>query len=159
MLALTGTGLDSARRDLATAERRLANLVEAIADGRRSPSLRQQLDALETKCEALRVQIGAPLPPRPVFPADLAETYRRRVGELEHAIADRKTPAVQEAARALIGRVVIHTPPDDGSDHPIEVEGEIEVMLRAGGMTGPVASMPQKAGGSQPPVPNCSPVR
>lgn len=140
-------GLDGARRDLATAERRLANLVEAIADGLRNASLQQQLHVLEKKCDDLRAQIGAPLPTSPVFPANLAATYRQGVTELERAIADNKTPAVLEAARALIERVIVHAPPDDEGNHPIELEGAIGGMLRAGDTVMPMSSASKDTAG------------
>ena len=143
--------LDGARRDLATAERRLANLVEAIADGLRNTSLKQQLHVLETKCDALRAQIGAPLPASPTFPPNLAATYRQRVTELECAIADNKIPAVLEAARALIERVIVHAPPDDEGTHPIELEGAISGMLRAGGTVMSISSASKDTAGQADP--------
>ncbi len=143
--------LDGARRDLSTAERRLGNLVDAIADGLRNASLKQQLHVLETKCDALRAQIGAPLPAAPIFPANLAATYRQRVTELERAIADNKTPAVLEAARALIERVIVHAPPDDEGTHPIELVGAISGMLRAGGTLIPILSASKDTAGQADP--------
>ena len=112
----------------------VSNLVEAISDGMRNASVKQLLDQLEVKCETLRVQIGTPPPNEPTFPVNLALIYRQRVAKLERAIAEKRTPAVLEAARALIERVIVQPPADDDGRHPIELEGAIEGMLRAGGM-------------------------
>ena len=127
----------AARRELATVERKLQNLVTAIADGLRHASVRQQLDQVEARCTELRAQIGAPAPARPVFPANIAALYRQRVTELERAVADNKSPAVLEAARDLIERVVVHPPIEPGDGHLVELEGAIASMLRVAGVATP----------------------
>ncbi len=99
-----GVNTEAARRELATAERKVQNLVDAIANGLRNASTKQQLDQLEARCEELQAQIGAPAPARPIFPSNLAAVYRGHVTKLERAVADKKSPAVLEAARALIER-------------------------------------------------------
>jgi len=132
-----GSDADAARRDLAVAERKIANLVDAIASGLRNASLQRQLDELETRCETLRERVARASPIRPVLPANLAVVYRSRVEELEQAVADRKSPDVLEAARALIHKVVVH-PNDDPEGEPlIELEGSLADMIEAGGAKAP----------------------
>ena len=140
-------GTEAARRELTTAERKLQNLVGAIADGLRHASVRQQLDQLEARCTELQAQIGAPAPARPVFPPNIAALYRQRVADLERAVADKKSPAVLEAARALIERVVVHAPAEPGDRHPVELEGSLPSMLRVAGMATPASPVSQASRG------------
>jgi site-specific DNA recombinase len=139
------TDADAARRDLANAERKLANLVDAIADGLRNAGLQRQLDELETRCEALRQRIAKASPVRPLLPPNLATVYRNRVAELERAVADRTSPDLIEAARALIHEVVVH-PTDDPEGEPvIELEGALVSMVEAGGAKLPTKDDTQTA--------------
>jgi DNA invertase Pin-like site-specific DNA recombinase len=132
-----GGDADAARRDLAVAERKLANLVDAIAGGLRNASLQRQLDELEARCETLRQRVARASPIRPVLPPNLAAIYRNRVAELEQAVGDQKSPDVLEAARALIHKVVVH-PNDDPEGEPmIELEGSLADMIEAGGAKSP----------------------
>jgi DNA invertase Pin-like site-specific DNA recombinase len=128
-----GTQADAARRDLAAAERKLANLVDAIADGLRHTAIQRQLDELEARCAALRARIAEASPLRPVLPPNLAQFYRDRVADLEQAVADRRAPDVLEAARALIHQVVVHPADDPDGEPRIELEGSLADMLTAGG--------------------------
>ena len=133
----TATNKDAARRELTGVERKLGNIVNAIADGLRNLTLQRQLDELEARRTALEAEIAAAPGPRPLLPPDLAHTYRRRLTELEQAVADRRTPDVLEAARALVDKVILHPGDDPDEPHRIEVVGAIEAMLRAAGVNAP----------------------
>lgn len=124
---------DAARRELAQAERKLANLVAAITEGLRHASLLRQLDELEAKCEQLRARIRAAVPTRPLLPPNLAERYRQCVAEFEKALAAHRTPEIVEATRRLIDRVLIHPHSTPGGEPAIELEGALMAMLRVGG--------------------------
>ncbi len=128
-----GATQEVARRDLAQAERKLSNLVDAIADGLRHQSLRRQLDELEARCEQLRSQVDRAPPIQPLLPANLSHVYRQRVAQLEQAMISRRTPEVLEAARTLIDQVVVHPPKDPDGEHIIEIIGAFGAMLEAGG--------------------------
>lgn len=168
-----GLEADAARRELAQAERKLANLVDAITEGLRHASLLRQLDELEAKCEQLRARINAAAPIRPLFPSNLAEVYRQRVTEFERALASRRTPEIIEATRGLIERVLVHPIPTRGGEPAIELEGSLVAMLRAGGAAVRAApgqrrpdpvdldlfeSSVKEASGAEAPVPTPPPV-
>ena len=53
------------RRDLATTERKLAGLINALAEGFRAPGLQDELDALTARKDALSRQLAKPEPTPP----------------------------------------------------------------------------------------------
>jgi site-specific DNA recombinase len=123
-----GEGL---RRELAAAERKLNNVLEAIAEGLRSPGLQAKLATLETQ-RAQLAQAAAASQPTPIrLLPNLGEAYRRRLAKL----SDRLTgaPSDREAlqtARRLIERVVVHPGPPR-KPPGITVEGHLAHMLAA----------------------------
>jgi DNA invertase Pin-like site-specific DNA recombinase len=133
LAAEAGQAQSTQRQALEAVERQIANLVDAIAEGLRAPGLQAKLDGLE----AQRVTLTAELTKRPAnLPAlhpNLADVYRERVARLEQALADRDAPEALEAARALIDRVIVSPPSDPGSPPGIELVGQLQAMLCAGG--------------------------
>lgn len=125
-------GHDGLARDLATTERKLKGLIDAIADGFRAPGLRAQLDELETKKGTLKAKLEAPAPTAPRLHPNLAEIYRAKVQTLQDALAENPSgTAALEAARALIERIEIQ-PADTKQGYEIELIGELAAMLRFG---------------------------
>jgi hypothetical protein len=133
LAAEAGQAQSTQRQALEAVERQIANLVDAIAEGLRAPGLQAKLDGLE----AQRVTLTAELTKRPANPPalhpNLADVYRERVARLEQALADRDAPEALEAARALIDRVIVSPPSDPGSPPGIELVGQLQAMLCAGG--------------------------
>ena len=130
------------RRELDVVERRLNNLVDAIADGLRSDGLRTRLDDLERRRSTLRERLETATVAAPALHPNLAGIYRQRVETLEAALRSGDDNAALEAVRALIERVIIH-PTEAGQGYEIEVIGEISAMLRLssnGNTDGPRAS-------------------
>ena len=85
--------------------RKLRGLIEAIAEGLRGPGLQGKLDELEQRKVALEAKIAAALPPAPRFHPNLAEVYRRKVADLQSALADPGTQTeTLEILRGLIQR-------------------------------------------------------
>ncbi len=80
----------------------------------------------------LRIRSGsaAPVPPPALHP-NLGEIYRKTVAGLAQAVSAGAKPEVLEAIRALIDRVVVSPPEDDGSPG-IELVGQIAAILRVG---------------------------
>ena len=110
--------------------RKLRGLIEAIAEGLRGPGLQGKLDELEQRKVALEAKIAAALPPAPRFHPNLAEVYRRKVADLQSALADPGTQTeTLEILRGLIQRVVLH-PVEKGFE--IELIGEIAAMVDLG---------------------------
>ena len=102
-------------------------LIEAIADGLRSPGLQQKLEELEERKSRLETEVtNGPLP-KPRLHPNMAELYRRKVSELEAALQD---PALREEAlgilRGLVQSVEIH-PAKKGFD--VSFVGDIAQMI------------------------------
>ena len=124
---------DRHRRELQGVERKLDNLVEAIADGMRAPGLQRKLEELEARRAQLLAALEDRPAPTPALHPNLAAVHARRVAVLRAALESRNEPELLEAARALIDKVAVG--PGDGPDGPpkIELVGHLTEMLRAGG--------------------------
>ena len=133
--AEASAGLISRRRELEAVERKLDGLIDAIADGLRTPGLQGRLDELEQRRVELRSEIAAAEagPELPRLHGNLAEVYRAKVARLREAfLADGGTETL-EAARALIDRVEVHPPAEAGGKPRLELLGELSMMLRLAG--------------------------
>jgi site-specific DNA recombinase len=115
------------RRDHDDVTRKLAGVIEAIADGLRAPGLQSRLDELEQRKASLAAELDAAPPPAPRLHPNLAEVYRKKVADLQTALADPATHTeALEILRALIERVEVR-PAEDG--FAIELIGEIANMV------------------------------
>jgi len=134
-LADAGANAAACTRELRVVERKLANLVEAIADGLKAPGIQQKLDELEAQRAVLQAQLQAAPPAPPALHPNLAQVYADRVASLRRALDAKDGAEVLEAARALIDTVVVSPPPSDQPDDPphIELTGNLIAMLKAGG--------------------------
>jgi len=114
-------------------ERKLDNLVDAIAEGLKASGVQRKLDELEARRAELASSLAEiPVAPPAIYP-NVAEVYAKRVVDLQQAFDAKAEPEVVEAARALVDKVVIN--PAQGPDDPpdIELVGHFVAMLRAGG--------------------------
>jgi site-specific DNA recombinase len=120
--------LDSRRRELQETCCRLDGLIEAIADGFRGTGLQAKLDELERRKAKLESEIDGLPAVAPRLHPNLAELYRKKVSNLQDALAE---PATQvealEILRSLIERVSVKTAENDSE---IELVGEIANMVR-----------------------------
>src|SRR5882724_9729589 len=123
------------QREFDDVNRKLRGLIEAIAEGLRWPGLQAKLDELEQRKVTLEAALAAALPPAPRLHPNLAEVYRRKVADLQSALADAGTQTeALEILRGLIERVALH-PADKGFE--IELIGEIAAMVNLGAQTKP----------------------
>ncbi|NMJ42468.1 recombinase family protein [Roseomonas sp. JC162] len=122
------------RLELQGIQRKLDNLVEAIAEGVRAPGVQRKLEELESRRGQLLAAVKDQPAPAPALLPNLAEVYADRVAVLRTAIEGREDPEVLEAARALIDKVIVS--PGQGPDDPPEIElvGQLVELLRAGGV-------------------------
>jgi len=128
----------AASRATATLERRIANIVDALADGDRSSSLRSRLTELERQLEQLNHDQAPPAATIAPVPADPAALYRSAIADLEAALADDTTLDLREHARACIHRLEINPPGNPGDPPGITLEGNLPTMLSLAGIgTGP----------------------
>jgi len=131
------------RREPDEVSRKVGGLINAIADGLRTPGLKSKLEELEARKQALAVLIDSGTPPEPRLHPNLAELYRLKVAHLQEALAEPQTRIeALEILRSLIERIVLH-PVDDGLE--IELIGEIAAMVDLG--------TNKKAGSKEPAVP------
>ena len=135
-VATASASVTGKRRDLEAARRKLDGLIDAIADGLRSPGLQGKLNDLESRCVTLEAEIaaaerGAPVPR---LHGNLSEIYRQKVRRLAEALTAEGGPAALEAVRALIERVEVHPPAEPGARPRIELIGALTAMLTTAGV-------------------------
>jgi DNA invertase Pin-like site-specific DNA recombinase len=129
LIAESAFDTDAAERELASVDRKLAGLIDALAEGFRSPGLQSKLDALEARRATLQQLLAAPVAATPRLHPNLAAIYQARVARLQEALqADPDGREALEAVRGLIDRVII-TPGAEGCGHEIELIGEIAAMI------------------------------
>lgn len=80
-------------------KRKLEGLYDAIAEGLRSPGLREKLLDLEGGVAAIGAELDLPAPAPVRLHPNFSELYRRRVTELAITLAD---PAIAQPAREVI---------------------------------------------------------
>ena len=130
----------SAQSELARVTKRLQGLYDAIADGLRTPGLRDQLLDLETKQTELQRQIEDAPAPEPRLHPGLADRYRDMVADLQASLAD---PAGRvQAAHIIRGLVERITVRQDKAGQLIELTGNILKLLTlaGGGVPAPYQS-------------------
>ena len=113
----------------ATLRRKLEGLYDAIAEGLRTPGLKEKLEDLEKQVTVLDAALSAP-PPSPVrLHPNLSELYRRKVNDLAVTLSfpEIRTPAL-ELMRGLIERVTVRV---DGAQTILELEGALTAMIDA----------------------------
>jgi site-specific DNA recombinase len=127
-----GDQLANLRRQHANTIARIDRIVEAIAEGSASSSLKAKLSVLEADKERLGAELKAsearhePVELHPNLP----ELYRRRVADLEGALtrAPAERAAAREILRSFIERVVVY-PGDRRGETIIKLEGSIAAIL------------------------------
>ena len=90
------TRLEAEKRAI---KRKLEGLYDAIAEGLRSPGLKEKLIELERRVEAIDAALSTPAPTPVRLNPNLSELYRRKVTELAITLAD---PAIAQPAREVI---------------------------------------------------------
>jgi site-specific DNA recombinase len=120
--------LSNGRHELASVEREIRKLIQAIKDGVPALSIKDELLSLEARKAELQSRLEAPEMPELLQPR-MADVYRKKVGSLCLALesADGRTGAV-EAIRALIEAIVLQP---DGDQLKITLKGDLAGMLSA----------------------------
>jgi hypothetical protein len=119
--------------ELARIGRRIAKIIDAIADGVPARSLKDELLGLEERQDEVKAKLAASPEPKVYLAPGMAEIYRQKVDELQEFLAAGSEHAnVYEALRSLIDRIVLT--PVDGK-LTIDLYGEIAEILKlsAGG--------------------------
>jgi site-specific DNA recombinase len=124
----SNAGMETARREIATVERQIRAIIEAVKQGFASSTLREELGMLERRKAELSRSAARPAPV-PVLHPNLAELYRRKVAGLREALSDEATR--EEAADVLRSLVAeVRLVPVDGV-LTIRLRGELAAMLEA----------------------------
>ena len=116
------------RRQLEEARRKLDGLIEAIAEGFRTPGLQARLEELERYKARLEDEIALTPKAAPRLHPNLADLYRKKVTNLQEALADPGTRMeALEILRSMIECVRVKT-----AENGVEIEliGEIANMVR-----------------------------
>ncbi|MGE5503125.1 MAG: hypothetical protein ACM31L_01760, partial [Actinomycetota bacterium] len=116
--------------DLAKIDRRQRSLMEAIMDGTPARLVNDELHALETRRVHVLADLNAAPPSLPRLHPNLPELYRRKVEDLQQALAQPET-ATQAglALRGLIDRIRL-VPADGKLD--VHLEGDRAALLALG---------------------------
>ena len=130
--AAAGAEAANLRKDLAAVERKLAGLIDAIADGFRAPGLQQQLDDLEARKAGLARQLAQATPAVPRLHPNLGEIYRAKVAALAEALTGPDGQEALEMVRGLVARVEVLPPAAAGEAPEIVLTGEIAAMVGLG---------------------------
>lgn len=126
-----GPGAAQARTRLAAEKRaikrQLEGLYDAIAEGLRSPGLKEKLLELEGRVEAIDAALTTPAPAPVRSNPNLSELYRRKVTELAITLAD---PAIaqpaREVIRGLIERVAVRW---EGGQAVVVLDGALTALV------------------------------
>ncbi len=124
--SITHTRLHSERAQIA---RKVDGLYDAIAEGLRTPGLKQRLEELEARLQDIDAAVLA-TPPSPVrLHPNLAELYKRKVATLAETLTNPeiRVQAV-DSVRVLIDRVTLNDSPEGLT---IELEGALSAMISA----------------------------
>jgi hypothetical protein len=107
-------------RELIQVARRLDGLIEAIADGLRTPGLKAKLEDLERRKAELEQDLVKPYTSAPRLHPNLAELYRQKVVALQETLRD---PKLRDEALDLLRNLI-----DLVAMRPIEKGFEIELV-------------------------------
>jgi site-specific DNA recombinase len=133
-LQSSSTRRDSeSKRQLDDLGKKIARIIDAIAEGTDTPSLRRALLSLEHDEAELEKAVARHHGPALVKPAplpDLATLFRRKVAQLEESLSAEPTVTTQAAAilRTFIEGIFLH-PRDKREGMSIEVYGEPSALF------------------------------
>ena len=120
--------LSSARTELATVQREIRKLVQAIKDGVSALSIKDELLSLEARKTELQSRLNAPEMPELLHPF-MADVYREKVASLCLALeSEESRTGATDAIRALVEAILLEP---DGDQLKITLKGHLAGMLSA----------------------------
>ena len=99
-------GRGSRVKEMKTVSRKLDGLIEAIADGLRTPGLKARLIELEQRKQILEEELAHAPAPAPRLHPGLAEVYRRKVENLPRGPGRSPGPATRRSASCAVSSSV-----------------------------------------------------
>ena len=113
---------------LASADREIRKLVQAIKDGVSALSIKDELLSLEARKAELQSRLNAPEMPELLHPR-MSDIYREKVGSLCSALENEESrTGATEAIRALIETILLEP---EGDKLKITLKGDLAGMLSA----------------------------
>src|SRR6185369_9637771 len=103
---VSGT-MEGQQRELRAVERKIANLVDAIAEGTRGVAVHQRLHDLENRRAELQSVLRNSPAPLPALHPNLAEVYHAKVANLQQALG--KDPFCTDQEEAASWSLPINT--------------------------------------------------
>lgn len=115
------------QRERGQLARKLDGLYDAVADGLRTPGLKERLEEMERRLAQLDAALATPAPSPVRLHPNIGQVYRKKVTELSAALdnPDIRAPAI-EAIRSLIEQVTIS---DGAAGATLDLEGAITAMV------------------------------
>ncbi|WP_439598247.1 recombinase family protein [Falsiroseomonas sp.] len=120
-------GQDATRTDLKRVVGQIEQAVDAIVAGMASPALKGRLEELEARKVRMEAELAEAKAPAPRLHPNLADLYRKRVGDLARILAAEDSAEAREVVRGLVE--TIRLLPEAGRLR-IEVRGELGAILR-----------------------------
>jgi site-specific DNA recombinase len=121
-------GLTQRRAQLASVEREIRKLVQAIKDGVSALSIKDELLSLEARKAELQSRLDAPEMPELLHPR-MSDVYREKVGSLCLALeSEEGRTGAADAIRALVEAIMLEP---DGDRLNITLKGDLAGMLSA----------------------------
>lgn len=125
--ASASTEREASERHITKVRKQIDAIIDSIANGYRSESMRLRLEDLESRREFLERQIAKPVPTKVRFHPRLPELYRKKVERLAASLSE---PGIRDEAvtllRELIEEVKV-SPTENGWD--VEISGEVGRMV------------------------------
>ena len=127
IVAQQNVHFDAAKQELAAIKSKLAYLVDELADGRGSRSLKDKLVALEAREDDLNALLANQPAREPTLHPNLAEVYREKVAALHTALAD---PRTKDEAFGIIRTLIdeVRLIPENGVLR-VEIRGALAGIL------------------------------
>lgn len=114
-------------RELAATNRRVQNLVEAVAQHRISAALSEELERAELRRDELKASLAAASTPAPTFTTDeLREFLQRQMGRFAEILAEDRALA-REELRKRIDKIIL-TPRDTPEGPALVASGDLRLF-------------------------------
>ena len=133
LAAEASAGAAAREQALRAIERKIENLIDAVANGLKAGGVQKKLEELEARKAVLQAEALEQPPPAPALHPTLAAVYATRVARLREALDAGDGTEALEAARALIEKVIVSPPDDPDGDPEIELVGDLMALLQAAG--------------------------
>lgn len=110
--------------------RKIERVVDALVEGAPAARVTQKLRELERRRLDLEAELSTATAPAPRLHPNLAEVYRRKVEDLQQALAADDAGPARELVRGLIEAIVLV---QEAGRLRVEVRGELAAILRLSG--------------------------